>query len=167
LLFRGRDGDGKQNSRQHLLELISVLGPPPLDFLRQGETLSEHFDAQGRPKSDSEIPPTSMEDQEQYLAGESKVNFISLIRRMLQWRPEDTAPSSYFRTHGSGPTGARLVSIGTGTNRLSPATDLISMEGQSHNNFCLSGPPNYPYLPKEARSGASKADIGAENHAVL
>lgn len=47
-MFRGDDSDGKgYSTRAHLAEVIGMLGPPPLDLLKQGVRSSEFFDEEG------------------------------------------------------------------------------------------------------------------------
>jgi serine/threonine protein kinase len=40
------------------------------------------------------LSPATLETEEKNLEGEEKVKFLSFIRRMLQWRPEDRASAS-------------------------------------------------------------------------
>jgi hypothetical protein len=47
-MFQGNDPDGKgYSTRAHLAEVIGMLGPPPLDLLREGTRSSEFFDEEG------------------------------------------------------------------------------------------------------------------------
>jgi serine/threonine-protein kinase SRPK3 len=46
-LFDARD-ENKQNSNvHHLAEMVALLGPPPIDFLKGSEYAPEFFDGQG------------------------------------------------------------------------------------------------------------------------
>lgn len=38
---------------------------------------------------DITLQPTWLEDEEEHLEGEEKNHFLSFIRKMLQWKPED------------------------------------------------------------------------------
>ncbi|KAJ5163833.1 uncharacterized protein N7500_005663 [Penicillium coprophilum] len=50
-MFTGMDPDGKgYSTRMHLAEVIGVLGPPPLDFLKRGERSCEFFTEDGMPR---------------------------------------------------------------------------------------------------------------------
>ncbi|EZF32053.1 CMGC/SRPK protein kinase [Trichophyton interdigitale MR816] len=90
-MFYGNDPDGKgYSTRAHLAEVIAILGPPPLDMLKCGKRSSEFFDEDGKWKSNIEIPQgRSLEQSEEFLGGKNKEMFLSFMRGMLQWRPED------------------------------------------------------------------------------
>ncbi|EPE29262.1 Protein kinase-like (PK-like) [Glarea lozoyensis ATCC 20868] len=91
-LFRGDDPDGKgYSTRAHLAEVISMLGPPPLDLLERGTRTAEFFDKEGKWISEMPVPQgTSLEESEIRLQGRNKEVFLDLMRGMLQWRPEDS-----------------------------------------------------------------------------
>ncbi|KAM5486081.1 hypothetical protein MaudMau93_005155 [Microsporum audouinii] len=90
-MFYGNDPDGKgYSTRAHLAEVIAILGPPPLDMLKCGKRSSEFFDEDGKWKSNIEIRQgRSLEQSEEFLGGKNKEMFLSFMRGMLQWRPED------------------------------------------------------------------------------
>ncbi|PGH28903.1 CMGC/SRPK protein kinase [[Emmonsia] crescens] len=90
-MFHGNDPNGKSYStRAHLAEVISILGPPPLDMLKRGIRSPEFFTEDGRWKNGIEPPQqTSLEESEEFLEGKNKEMFLVFIRGMLQWRPED------------------------------------------------------------------------------
>ncbi|GKZ39641.1 hypothetical protein AbraIFM66950_000802 [Aspergillus brasiliensis] len=90
-MFYGEDPDGKgYSTRAHLAEVIGLLGHPPLDLLQQGRRSHEFFTEEGRWKQDIPIPHTGgLESLEKYLDGSNKKAFLSFMRGMLQWRPED------------------------------------------------------------------------------
>ncbi|KAG8156431.1 hypothetical protein KVR01_013665 [Diaporthe batatas] len=90
-LFYGQDPDGKgYSTRAHLAEVIALLGPPPLDLVKRGVRSDEFFTEEGQWRSEVVVPkPTTLEENEFFLEGEDKEMFISLVRGMLQWRPED------------------------------------------------------------------------------
>ncbi|GKZ23577.1 hypothetical protein AbraIFM66951_009850 [Aspergillus brasiliensis] len=90
-MFYGEDPDGKgYSTRAHLAEVIGLLGHPPLDLLQRGKRSHEFFTEDGRWKQDIPIPHTGgLESSEEYLEGSNKKTFLSFMRGMLQWRPED------------------------------------------------------------------------------
>ncbi|OJJ68258.1 hypothetical protein ASPBRDRAFT_77961 [Aspergillus brasiliensis CBS 101740] len=90
-MFYGEDPDGKgYSSRAHLAEVIGLLGHPPLDLLQRGRRSHEFFTEEGRWKQEIPIPHTGgLETSEEYLEGSNKKAFLSFMRGMLQWRPED------------------------------------------------------------------------------
>ncbi|OBT42030.1 CMGC/SRPK protein kinase [Pseudogymnoascus sp. WSF 3629] len=96
-LFIGQDPKrGRYTTRAHLTEMISVLGPPPLELIKRGKRSAEWFDENGNwlepDESDPErlplLPPSSLEDVEENLEGKDKELFLNFIRSMLQWEPE-------------------------------------------------------------------------------
>ncbi|KAJ5782070.1 hypothetical protein N7457_003844 [Penicillium paradoxum] len=90
-LFYGNDPDGSgYTTRAHLAEVMSILGPPPLDMVQRGELGSKYFTDDGKWKQDLEIPTgVSLESSESFLGGNNKEMFLAFMRGMLQWRPED------------------------------------------------------------------------------
>lgn len=85
--------------------MIAILGPPPLDFLQRSEKSRLFWDSNGIPthvvrlhllnyylgnwKGAIPIPEITLDTAEQRLHGEEKSLFISFLRRMLRWKPED------------------------------------------------------------------------------
>ncbi|POR38337.1 Uncharacterized protein TPAR_01454 [Tolypocladium paradoxum] len=96
-LFQGRHlfyGDDpvkrKYTTRAHLAEVVGMLGPPPLDLLQRGRRSTEFFTEDGKWKADVDVPEgTSLEDSVPHLEGEKREEFLTFVRGMLQWRPED------------------------------------------------------------------------------
>ncbi|KAJ5346095.1 hypothetical protein N7452_004099 [Penicillium brevicompactum] len=90
-LFHGNDPDGEgYSTRAHLAEAIGIIGPPPVDVLQRGKPSHEFFTFDGKWKEDIPIPTgVSLELSEEMLQGTNKEMFISFMRGMLQWRPED------------------------------------------------------------------------------
>lgn len=113
-LFNGRDPDGNgYSTRAHLADVMTLLGPPPLDLIKRGVRSREFFTKEGthytclpptlssitiankapcvgKWRSEVLIPKTTtLEENEFFLEGENKEKFINFVRGMLQWRPED------------------------------------------------------------------------------
>lgn len=110
-LFYGNDPDGKgYSTRAHLAEVMGILGPPPLDLLQRGKRSHEFFTDDGKYsvltwcplqrltktmfagkwEQDIEVLTNlSLETSETYLEGRNKDLFMTFMRGMLQWRPED------------------------------------------------------------------------------
>ncbi|EJP64616.1 protein kinase [Beauveria bassiana ARSEF 2860] len=88
-LFTGQDPElNVYRSRAHLAEMISLLGPPPPDFIARGQ-LSHKFFTEGRFSAlETKLNPVTLEQRETTLSGEDKVDFLRFMRRMLQWEPE-------------------------------------------------------------------------------
>ncbi|KFY03268.1 hypothetical protein V490_00224 [Pseudogymnoascus sp. VKM F-3557] len=96
-LFSGQDPKrGRYTTRAHLTELISVLGPPPLELIKRGERSAEWFDGNGKwlepdenePERLPLLPSSSLEAAEDNLNGKDKELFLNFIKSMLQWEPE-------------------------------------------------------------------------------
>ncbi|KAH8710405.1 Serine/threonine-protein kinase SRPK [Beauveria bassiana] len=88
-LFTGQDPElNVYRSRAHLAEMISLLGPPPPDFIARGQ-LSHKFFTEGRFSAlETKLNPVSLEQRETTLSGEDKADFLRFMSRMLQWEPE-------------------------------------------------------------------------------
>lgn len=116
-MFYGNDPDGKgYSTRAHLAEVIGMLGPPPVDLLERGKRSREFFTEDGsmnffalwacllsRKKcilifgipgewkvEDVKVPQgMSLEESEKVVQRKGKELFLSFMKGMLQWRPED------------------------------------------------------------------------------
>lgn len=106
-LFTARHPEDRYSARYHLAQMMAILGPPPLELIRKSEISGRFWDRNGkrnrfyhriRPTTDSPtgkwiadvpIPNISLESEEHRLDGEEKELFLSFMRKMLQWRPED------------------------------------------------------------------------------
>lgn len=88
--------------------MIAILGPPPLDMIRKSERSGRFWDDDGKQTypycvypmlgtyvsignwiAEVPIPDISLETAECRLEGEEKKLFLTFMRKMLQWRPED------------------------------------------------------------------------------
>ncbi|KAI7369621.1 kinase-like protein [Hortaea werneckii] len=93
-LFNPQDSDGQYSEAHHLAQMTSLLGPPPLKFLQRcGEKADQYWDKDGNWKNLVPIPDTSLEQMDQRLEEGEKVRFMSFMRKMLQWDPEDRQDS--------------------------------------------------------------------------
>ncbi|KAE9404244.1 kinase-like protein [Gymnopus androsaceus JB14] len=81
-LFNAQDGNGESLSLYHLAEMVAILGPPPLDYLRRSRTPSAYT------KNSLECFDDA-ESSEENLEGENKILFLKFIRKMLRWVPEE------------------------------------------------------------------------------
>ncbi|RMZ01909.1 hypothetical protein D0860_07425 [Hortaea werneckii] len=89
-LFNPRDSDGQYSEAHHLAQMISLLGPPALKFLQRcGGKADQYWDENGNWKNLMPIPETSLEHMDQRLEGEEKAQFMTFMRKMLRWDPED------------------------------------------------------------------------------
>jgi serine/threonine-protein kinase SRPK3 len=109
-MFDGLDPEtGKYGNRFHLASIVSLLGPPPPEFLQRSEYSPVYFDDKGKPlvprlcvrepnihttgnwKCVNPVLPVSWEDSETNLSGTGKKGFLDFIRKMVRWTPESRA----------------------------------------------------------------------------
>ncbi|CAG8973431.1 hypothetical protein HYALB_00006457 [Hymenoscyphus albidus] len=96
-LVSGQDPKkGRYMTRAHLRELISIIGPPPLELIKRGRRSAEWFDENGKWLEPDENQPdrlpllasSSLEAVEENLDGKDKEMFLNFVKSMLQWEPE-------------------------------------------------------------------------------
>jgi serine/threonine protein kinase len=74
----------------HLGMMITLLGPPPKEFLKRGAKSSQYFDADGKFKYPEYVNrDCSLEASISRLRGEDKDLFIDMAKKMLTWVPEE------------------------------------------------------------------------------
>ncbi|RMY84617.1 hypothetical protein D0864_07513 [Hortaea werneckii] len=94
-LFHALDEDEEVSATHHIAEMMAYIGtPPPLGYLQRSQVTSRVFDEKGQWKNAGgvEIPPPeamSLERAETVLEGEEKERFLSFVRSMLKWVPEE------------------------------------------------------------------------------
>lgn len=94
--------------------MVSLIGPPPSEFVRRSETTEQCFNPTGmcriislegldrdhRTGSDTRVggwiasehatvPPVSLGNREKRLTGQEKELFLQFLRSMLKWLPEE------------------------------------------------------------------------------
>jgi len=74
-----------------LTRMISCLGPPPEELLRRRIRNTGVLDDDGKLKVTFTDGSVTLESFVTLLEGDEKVRFLSLIRRMLEWVPEERA----------------------------------------------------------------------------
>jgi hypothetical protein len=87
-LFRG-EKDGILDNEQHFAEIVSLMGPPPKEFLERSEQCRKYWDAEGNWIATTAIPNQSFESRETRLNGEDKELLLKLVRKILRWLPEE------------------------------------------------------------------------------
>ncbi|KAI0721272.1 CDK4/6 [Cerioporus squamosus] len=91
-MFKITGGPNKEPDDLYLLaHMVSLLGPPPVDFLKRSESNEpwKYFDTQGNWIGATKLPDDSFELSEETLEGEEKAQLLHLVRQMVTWRPED------------------------------------------------------------------------------
>lgn len=92
----------------HLAHIIVLLGPPPADFVKGGDTAVKYFNTDGEClnfiiltthfglswptgswKGAVEIPKTDLKESEYNLEGEDEALFLTFVRQMLKWKPAE------------------------------------------------------------------------------
>ncbi|KAL4805858.1 hypothetical protein BDV18DRAFT_160724 [Aspergillus unguis] len=68
--------------------MISLLGPPQLEFLQRSEESLMYWDEKGAWRGLRKIPPETLENRETRLEGEEKKLFLQFLRKALHWDPE-------------------------------------------------------------------------------
>ncbi|KAK2786663.1 hypothetical protein FQN53_006367 [Emmonsiellopsis sp. PD_33] len=81
--------DGILNDEQHLAEMVSLLGPPPREFIQKSKKCLQYWDEQGNWKGSVPIPDQSFQTREWRLNGEDRTLFLNFLRRTLRWVPEE------------------------------------------------------------------------------
>ncbi|KAM5430372.1 hypothetical protein McanMca71_005668 [Microsporum canis] len=78
------------DDEKHLAYITALLGPAPKDLLDQGKRTSMFYNPSGNLHTPSLIPTDfSFESTVSMMSGERKRRFISFVRRMVKWKPED------------------------------------------------------------------------------
>ncbi|KAK3116860.1 hypothetical protein LTR53_002354 [Teratosphaeriaceae sp. CCFEE 6253] len=88
-LFSPHGEDGRYSEGHHLAQMISIMGPPPAEFLRRSEKSLRFWDEEGKWKGEIPVPDVTLEAVEQRLEGEEKRHFLTFMRKMLRWLPEE------------------------------------------------------------------------------
>ncbi|MCJ1291464.1 hypothetical protein MMC34_003008 [Xylographa carneopallida] len=90
-LFNGIGEESQTYShRDHLAEMITYLGPPPVEFLRRSKVSPVYFTEDGIWDAGIDIPKElSLENSEENLEGRKKKLFLQFMRKMVCWVPEE------------------------------------------------------------------------------
>ncbi|KAB8253552.1 kinase-like protein [Aspergillus pseudonomiae] len=88
-LFRNISLETETEKAQRIAEMISLLGPPPVEFLRRSKESLKFWDEDGNWKGSTKIPEQSLECRESQLETDSQVLFLRFLRKTLRWLPEE------------------------------------------------------------------------------
>ncbi|KAJ5706945.1 hypothetical protein N7488_006746 [Penicillium malachiteum] len=85
------DDNENHDPFKHLALMIALIGPPPVEFINRSETTEQCFDHNGTwvAHEDAIVPQISLGSFEQRLSGSEKEQFISFLKSMLRWLPEE------------------------------------------------------------------------------
>ncbi|KAI8722690.1 Protein kinase domain-containing protein [Fusarium sp. LHS14.1] len=82
--------DGHLNDELHLAEMLSLLGPPPKEFLKRSDECRQYWDAEeGNWIAATPIPDQTLESRETRLEGVEKKLLLAFVRKILRWLPEE------------------------------------------------------------------------------
>jgi len=62
-LFNGRNLEGELSNAHHLAEMISILGPPPPEFLKHSEKCLDYWDETGKCEKSTDVLPPYLHDE--------------------------------------------------------------------------------------------------------
>ncbi|TQB70632.1 hypothetical protein MPDQ_000250 [Monascus purpureus] len=88
-LFRNISLETETEKAQRIAEMISLLGPPPVEFLRRSKESLKFWDEDGNWKGSTKISEQSLECRESQLETDSQVLFLRFLRKTLRWLPEE------------------------------------------------------------------------------
>ncbi|RAL04888.1 kinase-like protein [Aspergillus ibericus CBS 121593] len=69
--------NGSLSDEQHLAEIVSLMGPPPPEFLKRNQ------------KCSTCIPKQSFKNRELRFSGQDKILFLEFLRRIFRWLPDE------------------------------------------------------------------------------
>lgn len=106
-MFKNFNLDNETDHAQRFAEMISLLGPPPAEFLGRSEESLKFWDREGKStfscpleicvpnssignwRSNIQIPEQSLENLETRLEADNKMAFLRFLRKALHWLPEE------------------------------------------------------------------------------
>ncbi|EEH03132.1 protein kinase [Histoplasma capsulatum G186AR] len=91
--------DGLLNDEQHLAEMVSLLGPPPREFIRRSNKCLQYWDENANWKGSIPIPEQSFEIRERSLERDARTMFLHFLRSALAWLPEERLPAEDLARH--------------------------------------------------------------------
>ncbi|OJJ46497.1 hypothetical protein ASPZODRAFT_66697 [Penicilliopsis zonata CBS 506.65] len=88
-VIQGQVRDGIFDDGVHIAELVALLGPPPLEFLKNVHMSWVFWDESGNWKNLVPIPDRNFEKLAATIRGEDVDGFLRWLRLALQWNPDD------------------------------------------------------------------------------
>ncbi|PWY70873.1 U4/U6 small nuclear ribonucleo protein PRP4 [Aspergillus sclerotioniger CBS 115572] len=88
-LIKGNTIDGISDDGAHIVELVSLLGPPPSSFLKNTPMSRIFWDESGAWNNLVPIPDQNLDNLAADIRGEDVEGFLRWLRLALQWNPED------------------------------------------------------------------------------
>ncbi|RMY79020.1 hypothetical protein D0863_00350 [Hortaea werneckii] len=81
--------DGQLDDEVHFAQMISLMGPPPKQFLERSDRWLKYWDAEGNWIAATPIPEQTLETREMRLTGKDRDLLLALVRKILKWLPEE------------------------------------------------------------------------------
>ncbi|PYI29996.1 kinase-like protein [Aspergillus indologenus CBS 114.80] len=97
-LFRSQNLDTQSGQARRFAEMVSLLGPPPVEFLRRSKQSLKFWDEEGNWKNVESVPQQSLESRESRLEGDSQRLFLEFLRKTLCWLPEERPTAEQLLT---------------------------------------------------------------------
>ncbi|PWY89520.1 kinase domain protein, partial [Aspergillus sclerotioniger CBS 115572] len=88
-LFTGQDLETDTDHARRFAEMISLLGPLPVEFLTRSQESLKFWDEDGKWKGCVVIPEQSLESRESRLQDDDKMLFLRFLRKTLSWLPDE------------------------------------------------------------------------------
>ncbi|KAK4545354.1 hypothetical protein LTR36_003534 [Oleoguttula mirabilis] len=91
LLFGSYQGEPEKVEARHLAQMVGILGPPPLDFLKRSTESLEYWNRDGswRGVYGVDIQEASLEGKSTSFEGADLTLFVDFMQSMLRWKPEE------------------------------------------------------------------------------
>ncbi|KAI7083591.1 protein kinase [Hortaea werneckii] len=81
--------DGHLDDELHFAQMVSLMGPPPKQFLERSDRCRKYWDAEGNWIAATPIPEQTLETREMRLSGEDRDLLLALVRKILRWVSEE------------------------------------------------------------------------------
>lgn len=105
-LFNPVKDNGRLDDELHFAQMVSLMGPPPKQFLERSERCRTYWDSEGKACpywnplllwlktpgnwiAATPIPKQTLETREMRLKGTDRVLLLALVRKILKWLPEE------------------------------------------------------------------------------
>ncbi|KAI6790716.1 protein kinase [Hortaea werneckii] len=81
--------DGLLDDEVHFAQMVSLMGPPPKQFLERSDRCRKYWDSEGNWIAATPIPEQTLETREMRLTGDDRDLLLALVRKILRWLPEE------------------------------------------------------------------------------
>ncbi|KAI6830091.1 hypothetical protein KC367_g3155 [Hortaea werneckii] len=81
--------DGLLDDELHFAQMVSLMGPPPKQFVERSDRCRRYWDSEGNWIAATQIPNQTLETREMRLTGDDRDLLLALVRKILRWLPEE------------------------------------------------------------------------------